>query len=151
MNKISSYLIRKKPNLFFFFFSIWKEWYSFGAGCRKGDANLSFLTFLKPSNSYVELRTRVCLFLLGVERDGKCLNSWWGFCVCVFWGMVGGLRNHCGNVTLSTGITEIVLQVGFMSKSIRPSKHKHTRVSHACTEVNDQPEISLPSSFCCKD
>lgn len=60
-------------------------------------------------------------FTWGGERDGKCLNSWWGFCVCVFWGVVGGLRNLWVNVTLSTGITGIVLQVGFISKSIRPN------------------------------
>lgn len=40
---------------------------------------------------------------------------------------------------------------GWLYKQIHPSKHKHTRVSHACTELKDQPEISLPSSFCFKD
>lgn len=151
MNKISSYLIRKKPNLFLFFFSLKRMVFFWGWLQKRWCQPVLFDVFEAVKFSRGAEDSCLPFPSRGGERDGKCLNSWWGFCVCVFWGVVGGLRNHCGNATLSTGITEIVLQVGFMSKSISPSKHKHTHVSHACTEVNDQPEISLPSSFCCKD
>ena len=68
------------------------------------------------------------------------------FFMCVFWGVVGGLRNRYVAVTLSAGITRIALQSGCVRRSIHPSKHKHTHVS-ACRELEYQAEIPLPSRF----
>lgn len=61
MNKISSYLIRKKSNLFFF---SEKNGILLGLVTEKVMPSCPFLTFLKLLNSHVELRARVCLFLL---------------------------------------------------------------------------------------